>query len=139
MKRLVPFAFFIAKGFGYGESYIESFENALRSAGIEKLNIVPVSSILPYSCRKISKEVGIKLFEDGEIAFAILSKESVKGCGSVFASVSIAYPHTMNHGYFIEFHEKGNELDERVLSESSREIARRVYTSKFSAEPRKIE
>jgi len=44
---------FFTKGVGKHKEYLASFELALRSAKIEKYNIVTVSSIYPVGCKKI--------------------------------------------------------------------------------------
>jgi len=40
---------------------LTSFELALRDAGIQKFNLVQVSSIFPPKCRIVKKEEGLKL------------------------------------------------------------------------------
>ncbi|MFX1435337.1 MAG: pyruvoyl-dependent arginine decarboxylase, partial [Promethearchaeota archaeon] len=44
---LVPKKVFFVNGKGYHKSKLAAFEEALRDAGIEKYNLVNVSSILP--------------------------------------------------------------------------------------------
>jgi arginine decarboxylase len=51
---------FFTSGVGYHRDSLQSFELALRDSGIEKCNIVAVSSIFPPDCELISKEKGIK-------------------------------------------------------------------------------
>ena len=67
---------FFTKGVGYHRNKLQSFELALRNAGIEKCNLVYVSSILPPDCKIISKEVGIKQLSPGQITFVVLARES---------------------------------------------------------------
>ena len=57
---MVPKKVFFTKGIGKHRDELQSFELALRSAGIEKCNIVKVSSIIPPNCKMTSKEKGIK-------------------------------------------------------------------------------
>ena len=53
---LVPKKIFFVKGKGFStNSELRSFEQALRDAGIEKFNIVKVSSIIPPFCKEVSK------------------------------------------------------------------------------------
>ena len=52
---LVPRGMFLTKGVGRHREELHSFELALRDAGIEKCNLVQVSSILPPGCRLIAK------------------------------------------------------------------------------------
>ena len=50
----VPDKIFFTKGVGRHKDYLQSFELALRTAGIEKCNIVTVTSIYPAGCKKIT-------------------------------------------------------------------------------------
>jgi len=51
---LVPTRVFFTKGVGSHRDELRSFELALKDAGIEKLNLVHVSSIFPPKRRKYS-------------------------------------------------------------------------------------
>ena len=51
----VPKGMFLTKGVGRHREELHSFELALREAGIEKCNLVQVSSILPPGCPFIGK------------------------------------------------------------------------------------
>ena len=57
--NLVPHKIFFTSGVGTHTEYLESFESALRDAGIEKFNLVTVSSILPPGCEFVSKKDGL--------------------------------------------------------------------------------
>ena len=50
MTEFVPRGMFLTKGVGSHREELHSFELALRNAGIEKCNLVQVSSILPPGC-----------------------------------------------------------------------------------------
>ncbi|MBC8183829.1 pyruvoyl-dependent arginine decarboxylase [candidate division KSB1 bacterium] len=67
---------FFTKGVGYHRNKLQSFELALRDAGIEKCNLVSVSSIFPPDCKIISKEAGVKLLSPGQITFTVMARES---------------------------------------------------------------
>ena len=56
MNKLTPKRMFFTKGVGYHRNKLQSFELALRHAGIEKCNLVYVSSISPLDCKIISKK-----------------------------------------------------------------------------------
>jgi arginine decarboxylase len=58
---MIPKYFFLTKGVGRHKEQLQSFELALRDAGIQYCNIVSVSSIIPPGCKKISKERGLKM------------------------------------------------------------------------------
>ena len=57
---MIPAKAFLVRGKGVHEDELVSFELALRDAGIEKYNLIEISSILPPGCRMISKEEGLK-------------------------------------------------------------------------------
>ena len=60
---LVAKKIFLTKGVGIHKDKLSSFELALRDAGIEKFNLVTVSSILPPNCEVIPKAKGLTLLE----------------------------------------------------------------------------
>ena len=57
---MIPKKLFFTKGVGVHKDRLTSFELALREAGVEKCNLVSVSSILPPNCKIIPKEEGLK-------------------------------------------------------------------------------
>ena len=111
----VPDKIFFTKGVGRHKDYLQSFELALRDAGIEKYNLVTVSSIYPPGCKKISKEEGLKYLRPGEITYVVLARISTNEPNRlVAASIGIAQPadETM-YGYLSEHHPFG-ETDEKA-------------------------
>ena len=62
---IVPSKVFFTKGVGRHKEPLTSFELALRDAGIEKFNLVQVSSIFPPKCRIVRKEEGLKELSPG--------------------------------------------------------------------------
>ena len=70
----VPKKIFFTKGVGSHKEQLRSFELALRDAGIEKCNLVHVSSILPPYCEIIPRSEGIKQLVPGQIAFCVLAQ-----------------------------------------------------------------
>src|SRR5512144_2985558 len=75
-QGLVPKKVFFTTGVGRHKEMLESFEMALRDAGIEKYNLVAVSSILPPRCELITKEDGLAELKPGEIVFTVMSRNS---------------------------------------------------------------
>ena len=57
---MIPTKMFFTKGVGVAKEKLMSLEMAFRNAGIEKFNLVTVSSILPPGCQRITKEKGLK-------------------------------------------------------------------------------
>jgi arginine decarboxylase len=106
---MVPTKLFLTKGVGVHKDKLASFELALRSAGIEKCNLVYVSSILPPNCKVISKEEGLKLLKSGQITFCIMARvETNEPHRLISSSIGIAVPNNREHyGYLSEHHAYG--------------------------------
>lgn len=110
---MVPKHVFFTKGVGKHKDKLQSFELALRKAGIEKYNLVKVSSIFPPNCKIVTSEKGQKLLSEGEIVFCVMSENSAKEPNRMIsASVGLGMPAEHNHyGYLSEHHAFG-ETDE---------------------------
>ena len=74
LARMTPKKVFLTKGVGVHKDKLSSFEVALRNAGIEKCNLVYVSSIFPPGCKIISKTAGLNLLEPGQITYCVMSR-----------------------------------------------------------------
>ena len=72
-SNMVPKKVFLTKGVGRHREKLGSFEMALRSAGIEKYNLVQVSSILPPHCDIITRKRGLEHLNPGQIVFSVLA------------------------------------------------------------------
>ena len=59
--RFVPTKGFLTHGVGRHKEKLTSFEMALRDAGIEKYNLVRVSSIFPPHCKLVTRQEGLQL------------------------------------------------------------------------------
>ena len=106
---------FFTKGVGVARQQLMSFEMALRSAGIEKFNLVSVSSILPPGCQRIPREKGLEILKAGEIVFCVLARNCTNEPNRlVAASIGCAIPAEENqYGYLSEHHPFG-ETDEKA-------------------------
>ena len=103
---------FFTKGVGYHRNQLQSFELALRSAGIEKCNLVYVSSILPPDCKIISKDSGINLLKAGQITFVVLSRADTNEPNRLIsAAIGLAQPkNNRQYGYISEHHAFGETM-----------------------------
>ena len=112
---MAPTKFFLTKGAGTAKERLNSFELALRSAGIAQFNLVSVSSILPPGCKKIPREKGLPLLNAGEVVFCVMVRnETSEPNRLISASVGCAVPADPNqYGYLSEHHSFG-ETDEKV-------------------------
>ena len=106
---------FFTKGVGRHKDYLQSFELALRDAGIERCNLVTVSSIYPPNCKRISKEEGLKFLLPGAITFCVMARNATNEPNRLIAaSIGVAQPaDTSVYGYLSEHHPFG-ESDERA-------------------------
>ncbi len=106
---MIPKKMFFTKGVGVHQYQLQSFELALRDAGIEKCNIVAVSSIFPPHCRIIPREQGVKELKAGEITFCVMARNSTNEPNRLIsASVGLAVPADRStHGYLSEHHAFG--------------------------------
>ena len=107
---MVPKKVFFTKGVGVHKDKLASFELALRNAGIEKCNLVYVSSILPPGCKIISKEEGISQLKAGQITFCVMARsETNEPNRLVSSSIGLAIPMDKDeqYGYLSEHHAFG--------------------------------
>lgn len=112
---MVPKKVFFTKGVGRHKEKLASFELALRNAGIEKFNIVGVSSILPPNCKIIPKEKGLPELKPGEVVYCVLARnETNESNRLIFSSIGCAVPSdNSSYGYLSEHHGFG-ETDEKA-------------------------
>jgi arginine decarboxylase len=112
LNKIIPKRMFFTKGVGYHRNQLQSFELALRSAGIEKCNLVYVSSILPPDCKIIPKDSGIKQLKAGQITFVVLSRADTNEPNRlVSAAIGLARPKNNNqYGYISEHHAFGETM-----------------------------
>ena len=106
---LVPRFVFFTKGCGVHRQRLQSFEMALRRAGIAPLNLVRVSSIFPPGCAVITRERGLLRLHAGEITFVVMSQcETNEPNRLISASIGLATPADPNvYGYLSEHHSFG--------------------------------
>jgi arginine decarboxylase len=105
----IPQRIFLTKGVGVNKDKLASFEAALRNAGIEKCNLVSVSSILPPYCKMITKEEGLKQIKAGQITFCVLARnETCEPNRLISAAIGLAIPKDEGaYGYLSEHHAFG--------------------------------
>lgn len=108
---------------GVHKDKLASFEMALRQAGIEKCNLVSVSSILPPRCKTISKKEGLALLKPGQIAFCVMARNETNEPGRLIsAAVGVAVPKDRQHyGYLSEHHAYGE--NKKVSGDYAEDLA----------------
>ena len=133
-QLLVPKKMFFTKGTGSHKHELRSFELALRDAGIEKCNIVHVSSIFPPNCELISKNEGIKYIYPGMITFAVTARVSSNEARRLIAaSIGGAIPSDSNtYGYLSEYYAFGQT--EKEAGDTAEDLAAAMLASTLGIE-----
>jgi arginine decarboxylase len=106
---MVPKRVFFTRGVGKHPHNLESFEVALRDAGIAQCNLVKVSSIYPPGCRIISRQEGLKRLVPGQITFCVMADARTDEPNRlVSAGIGLAIPAKGDRfGYISEHHGYG--------------------------------
>ena len=128
-QLLVPKKMFFTKGVGSHKHELRSFEIALRDAGIEKCNIVHVSSIFPPNCELISKNEGQKYIFPGMITFAVTARTaSNEARRLIAASIGCAIPSDRTtYGYLSEHYAFGQT--EKEAGDTAEDLAAAMLAS----------
>lgn len=114
---------FFTKGTGKHRENLQSFEEALRDAGMAGFNLVRVSSISPPGCKIISREKGLQQLTPGQIIFCVMAEcrtnEPNRLAG---AGIGLALPADKSkHGYISEYH--GFGMTQRVCGDYVEDMA----------------
>jgi arginine decarboxylase len=131
---MVPTKIFLTKGVGVHKDYLASFELALRNAGIEKCNIVCVSSIFPPNAKIIPKQEGLNELKAGQITYCVMARNSTNEPNRlVCASIGMAIPKdNTNYGYLSEHHDFG--VKGEVSGEYAEDLAATMLASTLGIE-----
>lgn len=131
LVNLVPTKLFFTKGVGTHKEELRSYELALKDAGIEKCNLVNVSSIFPPGCKIISKSEGIKelALVPGMITYCVMARcSSNEPRRLIAASVGSAIPAEEGmYGYLSEHHAYGHT--DEVAGDYAEELAATMLAS----------
>jgi arginine decarboxylase len=108
-ELFVPRGIFFTHGVGHAKDRLSSFERALREAGIEKANLVTVSSIFPPRCREVSRREGVRLIKPGQIVYCVMARQDTNEPNRLIAaSIGLARPADKEtYGYLSEHHSYG--------------------------------
>jgi arginine decarboxylase len=123
LSSFIPKRVFLTNGGGRHKEKLNSFELALRDAGIAHCNLVPVSSIFPPSAQVIGKKEGLKLISPGQVVFVVLSRnETNEPNRLISAAVGLTLPRDKNmYGYLSEVHAFG--MTESKAADYSEDLA----------------
>nr|WP_048086207.1 arginine decarboxylase, pyruvoyl-dependent [Archaeoglobus veneficus] len=133
---LLPKKVFFTTGIGKHEDALVSFELALRDAGIEKLNLVAVSSIFPPGCEIVSREEGVSELMPGQIVYCVMARMTSNEEGKkIFASIGSAIPEDPAlNGYLTEYH---GYCDGKEISRHAEDMAAYMLETAFGVKPAK--
>ncbi len=133
-EMFVPKAIFFTNGVGVHKDRLSSFELALRDAGIEKANLVTVSSIFPPHCREISRKEGQKLVMPGQIVHCVMARQDTNEPNRLIAaSIGLARPSDQNkYGYLSEHHSYGETA--KVAGEYAEDLAATMLATTLGIE-----
>ncbi len=108
-NAFVPSEVFFTKGVGKHKRKLQSFEEALRDAGIAGFNLVRVSSIYPPGCKIVSRAKGLTKLRPGQIVFCIMADSQTDEPNRLAcAGIGLALPaEKSKHGYIAEHHGYG--------------------------------
>jgi arginine decarboxylase len=131
---MVPKRMFFTKGVGRHKQELQSFELALRNAGIEKCNIVNVSSIVPPHCKIICREKGIQELKAGQITYCVMARNRTNEPNRlVGAAIGVATPKETNtYGYISEHHSFGQTA--KVVGDYAEDLAASMLASTLGLE-----
>ncbi|MBN2445769.1 MAG: arginine decarboxylase, pyruvoyl-dependent [Phycisphaerae bacterium] len=120
---------FFTRGVGRHRHNLESFEAALRDAGIAHLNLVRVSSIFPPQCKIVSRRVGVTYLRPGQITFVVMAEARTNEPNRlVSAGIGLAVPADGDHfGYIAEHH--GYGMNERRTADFVEDMAASMLAS----------
>ncbi len=134
MSSLVPTRMFFVKGVGKHRQRLASFELALRHAGIEKYNLVYVSSIFPPNCSIIGANAGLKGLMPGQIVYCVLAKSDTNEPSRLVSSaIGLAVPKNRSHyGYLSEHHAHGETR--RIAADYAEDLAATMLATTLGIE-----
>lgn len=130
----VPKKMFFTKGVGFHRNKLQSFELALRDAGIEKCNLVTISSIFPPDCVIVTKQEGLSCLSAGQITFVVLARECTNEPSRLVSSaVGLAQPKDKRqYGYISEHHGFGQNA--RQSGDFAEDLAATMLASTLGIE-----
>jgi arginine decarboxylase len=109
---MIPKEFFVTGGEAISPiSQLNAFDRALKNARIEQCNLVPVSSILPPTC----KEREWKKIPAGSITYTVIARMDGKAETTIAAGIAWAWEKNMKHGLVAE---ANGHMDKKTLKKT---------------------
>lgn len=131
---MVPTRMFFTRGVGRHRNRLQSFEVALRDAGIEACNLVKVSSIFPPGCKIVSKKVGLNQIHPGMITHCVMAEANTNEPNRLIcAGLGLAIPSgDERYGYISEHH--GYGMTEKKTGDFVEDMAASMLASTLGVE-----
>jgi len=122
-QTFVPSQMFFTRGVGKHKQSLQSFEEALRDAGIAAFNLVRVSSIYPPGCKIVSRKRGLSQLAPGQIVFCVMAETRTNEPNRLACSgIGLAIPADKGkYGYISEHH--GFGMTRRVCGDYVEDMA----------------
>src|SRR4051812_9418058 len=70
----VPSHIFFARGVGVHSIQRVAVQRAMQQAGVNELNLVKVTSVIPPKCEVITAERGLKMLQPGAVQFGVIAQ-----------------------------------------------------------------
>ena len=131
---MIPKEMFFVKGVWVHKDKLGSFEMALRKAGIEKYNLILVSSIFPPNCKIVTASKGLTTLQPGQILHCVMAKsETHEPNRLISAAIGFAIPKDKNlYGYLSEHHSHGEKG--KVAADYAEDLAASMLASTMGIE-----
>lgn len=98
-REMIPKEFFVTSGKAISPiSQLNAFDRALKNARIEQCNLVPVSSILPPTC----KERKWKKIPAGSITHTVIARMDGEGETTIAAGIAWTWEKNIKYGLVAE-------------------------------------
>ncbi len=125
---------FFTKGVGKHRQSLQSFEEALRNAGIARYNLVRVSSIFPPDCKIVSRQAGLQKLITGAITHCVIAECRTNEPNRLAcAGIGLAVPAVKGrYGYISEHH--GYGLTHRRCSDLVEDMAAAMLGTTYGIE-----
>lgn len=132
--QIVPTEMFFTRGVGVHKHNLQSFEMALRKAGIAPFNLVSVSSICPPNCKIVSRPTGIAKLKHGGIVHCVLAEcRNNEPYRLASAGIGLALPSNRNdYGYISEYH--GFGMPERKCADHVEDMAASMLATTYGVD-----
>lgn len=132
--QLIPRQMFFTKGCGKHRQSLQSFEEALRDAGIAGFNLVRVSSIYPPNCRMVSRRKGLEQLSLGQIVFCVIAESRTNEPNRLAcAGIGLAVPSDRaQYGYISEHH--GFGMTQRTCADYVEDMAAEMLATTLGIE-----